>query len=218
MFDLFKPLVAGDQPQFSRPGDIFNRGMGDITNGQLPQTLQPVKKPGAFGNDGWAWKVLGVVGDGLQAAGGGHGTYMPAMLDMQQRVADERKWQAQLAQQAALKQQELQASASAPTAEQKNFEYYQNLPQEQRGTFDQYRRGDPNVTLTLPNNLGIYSGPQSGLGPALRGVAGGGGAGIPKVADQAGYDAVPAGGKYMTPDGHIRVKGGGSGNATGGFR
>lgn len=124
MFDLNKPMygqsamgqsiMPGDQP-YNRPG----AGIGDVTNGQMPQVLQQAKKPGAFGKDGWAWKVLGALGDGLQTAGGGHATYMPAMLDMQQRADEERKWQSQLAQQAAFEQQKLQATANAPTADER---------------------------------------------------------------------------------------------------
>jgi hypothetical protein len=32
---------------------------------------------------------------------------------------------------------------------------------------------------------------------------------LPRVADQASYDAVPPGSQYMTPDGHVRIKQGG---------
>jgi hypothetical protein len=41
---------------------------------------------------------------------------------------------------------------------------------------------------------------------------------VPHVVDQSSYDAVPPGGHYMDPSGHIRVKGGQSGSApAGGF-
>lgn len=44
------------------------------------------------------------------------------------------------------------------------------------------------------------------------------GGGVPTVSDQKSYDAVPPGGRYMDPSGHIRVKGGQSGGtSTGGF-
>lgn len=40
----------------------------------------------------------------------------------------------------------------------------------------------------------------------------------PTVTDQASYDAIPPGGQYMSPDGHIRVKQGGpTPQASGGF-
>ena len=41
---------------------------------------------------------------------------------------------------------------------------------------------------------------------------------MPRVTDQASYDAVPSGAQYMTPDGQIRVKGGQSPQGSGGFR
>jgi hypothetical protein len=42
---------------------------------------------------------------------------------------------------------------------------------------------------------------------------------LPVVHDQAGYDAIPPGGHYVDPDGHMRVKGGQSGGSSaGGFR
>lgn len=41
--------------------------------------------------------------------------------------------------------------------------------------------------------------------------------GVPRVSDQASYDAVKPGQQYMTPDGHVRVKGGGAVAGTGNF-
>lgn len=46
----------------------------------------------------------------------------------------------------------------------------------------------------------------------------GGQTGIPKVTDEASYGAIKPGQKYMTPDGHIRIKGGVSGNTGATFR
>jgi hypothetical protein len=42
-------------------------------------------------------------------------------------------------------------------------------------------------------------------------------ANLPTVKDKAGYDAVPQGGHYLDPDGHMRVKGGQSAAPAGGF-
>jgi len=42
--------------------------------------------------------------------------------------------------------------------------------------------------------------------------------GPPTVSDEAGYNALPPGTQYRDPQGTIRTKGGGGGNATGGFR
>jgi hypothetical protein len=41
---------------------------------------------------------------------------------------------------------------------------------------------------------------------------------VPQVHDQSSYDAIPPGAQYMTPDGHVRVKGGQAGQSSpGGF-
>jgi hypothetical protein len=69
-------------------------------NPAFDQVMQQPTKPKAFGKGGTGWKILGVIGDALQAAGGGKGTYAESMMDLQKRTDDERKWQAQLAQQA----------------------------------------------------------------------------------------------------------------------
>lgn len=80
------------------------------------------------------------------------------------------------------------------------------------------RSSDPLVTTTLPGDR-IYSGPQSGLAAALSGAASSPmGGGVPTVSDKAGYDALPPGAQFRSPDGHIRVKGGQSPQGSGGFR
>lgn len=59
-------------------------------------------------------------------------------------------------------------------------------------------------TLVMPNPGGHPAGAPAGN--------------IPQVHDQASYDAVPPGGQYLGPDGHIRQKGGQAGSgAPGGF-
>ena len=52
--------------------------LGDVIKG-LPQG-DLHKKPALFGKDGVGWKILGVLGDSITAAGGGQPTYGPAML------------------------------------------------------------------------------------------------------------------------------------------
>lgn len=60
-------------------------------------------------------------------------------------------------------------------------------------------------TLIAPNPGGMEAGsPVNG--------------GLPHVSDQASYDAVPPGGQYIGPDGHVRVKQGGQSQpGSGGF-
>lgn len=211
MFDLNRPMY-GQSPMGAMPMTL-----GDCTNGQLPQVLQAAKKPGAFGKDGWAWKVLGALGDGLQTAGGGHATYMPAILDLQQRADEERKWQAQLAQQAELKQQELQATANAPTAEQKNYNWYSGLDQTGKQTYADMHRGDPYLATNLPNG-NFYAGPASGLPGALGGASSAPPGGIPRISNPADLDKLPPGAQFIAPDGKVHTKaGGGVSNGPGGF-
>lgn len=42
-------------------------------------------------------------------------------------------------------------------------------------------------------------------------MPGQGGGNVPRVTDQSSYDAIPPGGQYMDPEGHIRTKGGQAG-------
>lgn len=84
--------------------------------------MPPAIKPKAWGKGGKAWKILGIIGDALQTAGGGRATYMPAMLDLQEKVDAERKWQAQLDQQMQIAQMRL-AKGPNPTQLQLNYEY-----------------------------------------------------------------------------------------------
>lgn len=87
-------------------------GFGSLAAPQIPasaqQTMQMVQqmpaqeaKPGAWSKGGKAWQILGIIGDGLQVAGGGKGTFMPAFLDMQEQARKERETQQKLAAEAA---------------------------------------------------------------------------------------------------------------------
>lgn len=67
--------------------------MPEVLSQQLPQTAA---QPNAWDKGGKAWRIIGIIGDALQAAGGGRGTYLPAMLDMQQQVEAEKRFQQQL--------------------------------------------------------------------------------------------------------------------------
>lgn len=59
-------------------------------------------------------------------------------------------------------------------------------------------------TLVMPNPGGHQAGSPAGN--------------LPQVGDQQSYDAVPPGGQYLGPDGHVRVKGGQAGQPSpGGF-
>lgn len=86
--------------------------------------------------------------------------------------------------------------SSAPKAE------YRTL--EPGGSLIDVSGGQPRVVIA-PNDGSYQTGQPVG-------------GGLPRVTDQQSYDAVPPGAQYMTPDGHVRVKGGQSGGgSTGGF-
>jgi hypothetical protein len=76
----------------------------------------------------------------------------------------------------------------------KEFNYYNSLPPEQKPGFEKFLQlTHPGMMapLTLDRDATVQM-PSS----------------IPQVMDQKSYDAVPVGSQYLTPDGHIRVKGG----------
>ena len=70
--------------------NVGPQGIPAVTAPAAPQA-KPNNGGGAF------WKILGTIGDGLAVAGGAKPVYMPAMLDLQQKVDEERKTQAAIA-------------------------------------------------------------------------------------------------------------------------
>lgn len=99
------------QPPSQLPSGAAPGAMG----GNIPMTAMPgmeaaahVKKPALFGKDGKGWGILGVIGDGLQVAGGGKATFMEMMAkqreqEMEQQIAEQR-YQRELADQRARQQ------------------------------------------------------------------------------------------------------------------
>lgn len=87
--ETYAPIQA---PSLDSLSGVTGNGSAALT-----APMQAPKKPGAFTKDGIGWKILGIIGDSLATAGGGQGTYMPAMLDLQQQTAKERQFQEQLA-------------------------------------------------------------------------------------------------------------------------
>lgn len=78
------------------------------------------------------------------------------------------------------------------------------------------RQADPIVEMQTPSG-GRFVGPYS-LYVDKYGANGAQPSPVSNVTSKAQYDALPAGATYVAPDGSVRTKGGGSGNATGGFR
>ncbi len=101
------PMFGGMTPEQIRP-DIMPAG-------QLsPETQLPAKKPGAFGKGGKGWMILGALGDAMAAYGGQKGQFMPAMLDMQQREAEEGRFRERIAAQSQAALQRMQFAAANP--------------------------------------------------------------------------------------------------------
>lgn len=96
-------------------GGAFNPGgngleqVSPLQQPMPPQQPEP-KKPGAFGKGGDAWKIMGIIGDALQTAGGGQATYAPYMQQLQERISEEEKFRQRLQAQAQQKQQEREAA------------------------------------------------------------------------------------------------------------
>lgn len=128
---MFYNKQKGGFPSLNIPGasDMLGGAQMPMMDAPEMQTapmqdpkMPPAIKPKPFGKGGKAWKILGIIGDALQTAGGGRATYMPAMLDLQQQVDMERKWQAQLDNARAIEEMKL-AKGPNPTQLQLNFEY-----------------------------------------------------------------------------------------------
>lgn len=93
--------LAGGPFNLPKPESYQTPGIGDGLRDQPPmpqdmaalaaQPKLPDPKPGAWSKGGRAWQIIGIIGDALQAAGGGKGTFMPAFLDMQEQTRKEKE-------------------------------------------------------------------------------------------------------------------------------
>jgi len=93
-------------------GGLMPGDNGRFDSGLMSQGIdvsQPMPQQHSGGNK-TLWGILGALGDGLAVYGNAKPAFMPAMLDMQQRADEERKWNTQLQQQATLKREEMAAS------------------------------------------------------------------------------------------------------------
>lgn len=74
----------------------------------------PGVKPSTWGQGGKGWQIMGIIGDALQAAGGGRPTYMPFVQEQQQMETEGRQ---RLAERQAIREEKL-ADAMRPKVEQ----------------------------------------------------------------------------------------------------
>lgn len=78
-----QPQLPQQQPT-GLAGLLQQNQIGDPTAmPSLPETPQVKLK--AFDKGGNGWQIMGLIGDALQTAGGGRGTYAPAMMDIRER-------------------------------------------------------------------------------------------------------------------------------------
>lgn len=85
------------------------------------------------------------------------------------------------------------------------------LPESERGDFDGYVKSRQFNPYAAPIQMGPNDTLETPEQPSEADA-------LPTVADQASYDAVPPGGRYKSPDGHIRQKPGGpTESPSGGF-
>jgi len=134
--DKFNPTAASMQaPSLQSLAGTMGGG-----NPSLTAPMQAPKKKGLFsGKDGTGWKILGIIGDALQAAGGGQGTYTPHMLDLQERADADRARQQELAQRSeAQREQFLWQQQNTVPSLQREYEYARTMKPDL--TLEQYMR------------------------------------------------------------------------------
>lgn len=150
--------LFGQRPNYQtppyNPGVQQPQGLAELLGQgaiqpQLPELTAPqanLPKPGAFAKGGKGWQIMGIIGDALQAMGGGQGTYMPAMMDIREREELGRQKLAELMaareakqadREAALQdwqlKQEYERNNPAPPSDANLLQWYQGLsPQEQQ--------------------------------------------------------------------------------------
>lgn len=190
-------------------------GLLNMAQGEQPISLPSpdigmvfpnIKRGGLLGSP-VAKGLLGGILDGVARHYGADPGY--AMQQAQQRQMDVWRQQQDAELQKALQVAEWKRRNPDPTALQQDAEYLNRV---KPGLGDTYltNRANPIQGVPITNDDG-----SKGVQFIRPGATGSGD--LPTVSDQSSYDAVPDGGRYITPDGHIRTKGGGAGNGTAGF-
>lgn len=152
------------QPDLMPPINVMTPDMEQMAQAPQEQQQKPNK---AFGDNGWAWKAMGVIGDALRAADGQSGMFLPAVQDAQ-------KEQYKALQAQVLEQQKQAAQWSNPAPN--DFDKLllgqglkPNTPEWQAAHQAKVTaETDPITTFALPNGQ-FYSGPKSGVASVLGG-------------------------------------------------
>lgn len=128
-------------PTLQTPG--FGDGIQEQVSYGLRQQPQEPKKPSFFGEGGIARGIAGTIGDVLLNQNGSGAIYAPAMHQKRRQEFQ----QSQYEQQREARMQDFYAkeqfkaanpTPQGPTAQQRNFEYYQGLDPTQRKDFGGY--------------------------------------------------------------------------------
>ena len=213
---LFGAPLGGRSP-YETPG--IGDGMTVQYTPQERVAAQPTepKKSGLFGKGGVGRAIAGTIGDFLMQRSGMAPVYAPTMMQQRQEAAqaaaEQRKYSMDLAMHDAKKQ----IDKRYDTPEVGVFEDNAG----NRWTYDKATGrplGDAPVFVDGTPREFVHEGMRFSIqNPYLRGQNAGGGS-IPRVTDEASYNALPAGSQFYDDEGKLRTKSGGpSQPATGGF-
>lgn len=144
-----------------QPAQMPNPSAGFVEMAPLPGV-----KPSTFGKGGRGWEIMGIIGDALQAAGGGRPTYMPM-------VQEERQLETQGRQRLAERQAERKADRDEWLYREQNkrptnndtaadYEYIASKLGPTAATRWLEGKTDPVVSIPLPGGQ-TYIGPRSGM-------------------------------------------------------
>ena len=112
-----------------------------LQQNSAPEQLAPmpgVKGPGAFSTGGKGWEIMGIIGDALQAAGGGRPTYMPMVQEQRQLETEgrqrlaERQAERQAIMQQWIAQQDYKRQNPDPSSMETDLAAYNRMSPEQK--------------------------------------------------------------------------------------
>jgi hypothetical protein len=198
------------QPQMS-PMDTYQRIAA--ISGQQAAPEQPNKHAGLH-------RAAGIFSDFLSGLNGQQGQYLPML--QKQKEAEREAVQYQQHRADAYSDWQKQADYTA-AHKPVNYDTFQQAMVDggiQPGTpqwVSLSKQRAATLATPAPQMVGSLDTGYNWVTPPPPQIMGDGAAGMPKVTDQASYDALPAGATYTTPDGHTRTKGGGVSNGAGGF-
>lgn len=188
------PWEMAMQPTQQQAAQQFQQQYGQPIGNMQPQQLPTdpraaqATRPGFFGKGGRGWGILGVIGDGLQVAGGGRATYQDHMQQQQEYAQRLQELQAerQARQQERMMPRAEQVgdsigmldpstgsftptytapSASSLPAEAKDLQWWQSLSPEQQRAYVQYKDtvspiavAGPTGTFRVPRTFGGQQG------------------------------------------------------------